>query len=183
MASLRSSSARSCRPTSALVGAGLATAALAWAVLMGTAASAQEPIGSGAGLGDPEAPPPVIVPRLIVTVTTRSDEGLVFCGLWRGREGYPTERARAVGQALDRTVRDHRATCVFEGVTAGEYAVAVFHDENANNDLDRNVFGIPTEGTGASNDAWNMFGPPGYDDARFAYPDVREHRLTVHIRY
>lgn len=155
----------------------LALVVLSGALLVGVA-DAQRPLSSGAGLGDPEAPP-----RLIVTVMTRSDDGRVFCGLWRGRDGYPTVRERAVGQALDRTVVEHRATCVFEDVSPGEYAVAVFHDENANNDLDRNIFGIPSEGTGASNDAWNMFGPPGYDDARFEYPDAREHRLTVHIRY
>jgi uncharacterized protein (DUF2141 family) len=146
--------------------------------VLGSDVAAQPSLSSGAGLGDPEAPH-----RLLVTVMTRSDDGRVFCGLWRGRDGYPTVRERAVGQALDRTVVEHRATCVFEDVSPGEYAIAVFHDENANNDLDRNIFGVPSEGTGASNDAWNMFGPPGYDDARFEHTEAREQRLTVHIRY
>ncbi|MGE0788795.1 MAG: DUF2141 domain-containing protein [Sandaracinaceae bacterium] len=131
-----------------------------------------------------EAPPPAPAHRLIVDVITRDDRGRVFCAAWRGREGYPTQREHAVGQTLDRTVVNRRAECVFdEDFPPAEYAVAVFHDENANNDLDRNFLGIPSEGTGASNDAYNMFGPPSYDNARFQYPNVSEHRITVHIRY
>ena len=131
------------------------------------------------GLGDPGD----AMRYLVVTVHTRNDRGRVYCGLWRGREGYPTERRRAVGQARDRTLSRHRGVCVFEDVSPGEYAVATFHDENANNDLDRNFLGIPSEGTGASNGAHNPFGPPGYDDARFLYPNTRVHRIAIHIRY
>lgn len=122
--------------------------------------------------------------RLVVTVVTRNDRGKVFCALWRGPEGYPTQRRFAVGQTRDRTIVNGRGHCVFTGLTPGaEYAVAAFHDENANNDLDRGIFGIPTEGTGASNDARGFMGPPPYDGARFVFPNTREHRITIHIGY
>jgi uncharacterized protein (DUF2141 family) len=121
---------------------------------------------------------------LIVNVVTRSNQGKVFCALWRGREGYPTERRHAVAQAIDRSIVRNRAQCLFEAVSPGDgYAVAAFHDENANNDLDRGIFGIPTEGTGASNDARGFMGPPPYDGARFRVPDAPEHRITIHIGY
>jgi len=157
-----------------------ALSVLAATVCITIAASAQE--AGGAGLADPGAPPPR---RLIATVVTRNDRGRVFCAIWRGREGYPTEREHNCGEAMDRTIVNRRGVCVFdEGISPGPYAMAVFHDENANNDLDRNIFGIPSEGTGASNDAHNMFGPPGYDDARFMYPRrARVHRIWVHIHY
>ncbi|MBX3272718.1 MAG: DUF2141 domain-containing protein [Sandaracinaceae bacterium] len=159
-------------------------AASALSILVGLgalalAAAAQD--SGGGALASPTEPP---VRRLIATVHTRDDRGRVFCALWRGREGYPTRRQHAVGQAMDRTIVNRRAICTFEDVSPGEYAVAVFHDENANNDLDRNIFGIPSEGTGASNDAHNPFGPPGYDDARFQYPvDAWVHRIVIRIRY
>ena len=131
-----------------------------------------------------EVSPPSAQPRrLIVTVHVRNDVGKVYCAIWRGPQGYPTERERNAGETRDVTLANHRGVCVFEDLTPGEYAVAVFHDENGNNDLDTNLFGIPSEGTGASNDAHNMFGPPGYDDARFDFPDTRTHRITVHIHY
>jgi uncharacterized protein (DUF2141 family) len=122
--------------------------------------------------------------RLLVTVVTRNNNGKVFCALWRGRTGYPTERRHAIAETRDRTIVRRRGHCMFEGlVPNGEYAVAAFHDENANNDLDRGVFGIPTEGTGASNDARGFMGPPPYDGARFRFPDAREHRMTIRIGY
>jgi uncharacterized protein (DUF2141 family) len=146
------------------------------ACLVATDARAQQ--GSASALDSPEDPR-----RLVVTVVTRNDRGKVFCALWRGPQGYPTQRRHAVGQTRVRSIVNRRADCVFEDVSPGEYAVAAFHDENANNDLDRGLFGIPTEGTGASNDARGFMGPPRYDDARFQYPDVREHRITIRIGY
>ncbi len=46
----------------------------------------------------------------------------------------------------------------------GNYAIAVYHDANGNNKLDKNFLGIPTEKYGFSNDAMGSFGPPDYED-------------------
>ena len=55
---------------------------------------------------------------------------------------------------------------------AGEYAVAVFQDVNANGKMDSNFFKIPSEPTGSSNDARSVMGPPSYDKARFLLPEA-----------
>ncbi len=141
-------------------------------------------LGLTVARAQPEGPPhPETGYRLVANVYTRNSEGRVFCAIWRGRDGYPTRRAQSAGEALDRTIENRTAQCVFDGVTPGPYALAAFHDENGNNDLDRNLLGIPSEGTGASNGAFNMFGPPSYDDAMFRMPDAPLHQITVHIRY
>ena len=49
----------------------------------------------------------------------------------------------------------------------GTYAAQAFADENDNNKLDRNLFGLPIEGLGFSNDAKMRFGPPSFADAAF----------------
>ncbi len=51
------------------------------------------------------------------------------------------------------------------GVAPGRYAIAAFHDENGNGELDANLLGIPTEGLGISNDASSIFGPPDFEAA------------------
>jgi uncharacterized protein (DUF2141 family) len=56
---------------------------------------------------------------------------------------------------------------VFENLQPGEYAISCFHDVNDNKKLDSNFMGIPREPYGFSNNARGMFGPPGFDDARF----------------
>jgi len=61
--------------------------------------------------------------------------------------------------------------------------VSMIHDENANNTMDTNFFGMPKEGWGTSRDARASFGPPSYADAvlRLA-PDERK-RIVVHVQY
>ncbi|MFW2828696.1 DUF2141 domain-containing protein [Sphingomonas sp. ID0503] len=54
----------------------------------------------------------------------------------------------------------------FTGLPSGDYALAVFHDENANKRLDK-VMMVPREGYGFSRDAAVRFGPPRFADAAF----------------
>ncbi len=50
----------------------------------------------------------------------------------------------------------------------GTYAVAVYHDANGDEDFNRSVIGMPTEGFGFSNDAPAKFGLPTFDTVKFA---------------
>ena len=49
----------------------------------------------------------------------------------------------------------------------GIYAVAVYHDENANVKFDKNWIGLPIEGYGISNNPTIFLGPPAFDEAKF----------------
>lgn len=49
----------------------------------------------------------------------------------------------------------------------GEYAVAIFHDENGNDKLDTNWLGIPKESIAFSNAKLKTFGPPSYKECAF----------------
>ena len=64
----------------------------------------------------------------------------------------------------------------------GTYAVAVYHDENANVKFDKNWIGLPVEGYGISNNPTIFLGPPSFDEAKFEAligPTV----VPVEIRY
>lgn len=45
-------------------------------------------------------------------------------------------------------------------------ALAVYHDANENEKMDKNWFGVPTEYYGFSNNARGTFGPPPFKDAQ-----------------
>jgi uncharacterized protein (DUF2141 family) len=120
---------------------------------------------------------------LDVVVITRSDEGSVFCAIWREPPGFPIERAKAAYEAVGRPIRDGRTHLRFEAVASGSAALACFHDENANRTLDTSWIGIPSEGTGASNDARGFMGPPRYEDARFEISHDDPPQLTIHMQY
>ncbi len=47
----------------------------------------------------------------------------------------------------------------------GTYALGLFHDLNGNGVLDKNLFGIPKEPYGFSNNARGRLGPPSFEDA------------------
>ena len=64
----------------------------------------------------------------------------------------------------------------------GFYAVALFHDENADGHLNTNALGIPTEGYGFSNNPTLYFGPPDLSRVRFAlHPG--DNRVDVRMKY
>jgi len=50
----------------------------------------------------------------------------------------------------------------FADVDSKSFAIAAFHDQNRNGQLDKNAFGIPTERYGFSNNPTSTFGPPSF---------------------
>lgn len=60
---------------------------------------------------------------------------------------------------------------VFSGLNPGQYAVAVYHDENDNGELDANLLGIPSEGYGFSQEAKGSMGPPAFEAAAVELSD------------
>jgi uncharacterized protein (DUF2141 family) len=54
--------------------------------------------------------------------------------------------------------------------TPGTYAVAVYHDEDANRKLNRKGIGTPAEGYGFSNNASTLFGLPSFRSVRLSAP-------------
>lgn len=61
----------------------------------------------------------------------------------------------------------------FADLPAGTYGVSVIHDENSNGKLDMRYLPVPgpREGAGVSNNARKKFGPPSWDDSKFALSD------------
>jgi uncharacterized protein (DUF2141 family) len=63
-------------------------------------------------------------------------------------------------------VTSSEAVVSFEGLPDGDYAVSIFHDENRNQELDKNMIGVPTEGFAFGNNAMGTFGPPSFEKAK-----------------
>lgn len=63
-------------------------------------------------------------------------------------------------------------TLLFDNLPAGDYAFSIFQDVNDNEELDTNMFGIPREPWGFSNNARGRFGPPDFEAAKFSVNDI-----------
>lgn len=70
-------------------------------------------------------------------------------------------------------------TFVFKDVPYGTYAVAAFHDENANDVLDSNAIGVPKEHWGVSGKR-PFFGKPAYADSALTINAPRQ-TLTINL--
>jgi len=58
-------------------------------------------------------------------------------------------------------------TYTLKNLKAGKYTLAVYHDANSDEKLNKNMLGIPTELYGFSNNARGTFGPPSFADQTF----------------
>jgi uncharacterized protein (DUF2141 family) len=60
----------------------------------------------------------------------------------------------------------------------GVYAIAIYHDENANGKFDRSGIGLPDEGYGFSNNPGTLFGLPSFRSVRL---NIARAGLSAHI--
>jgi uncharacterized protein (DUF2141 family) len=101
-------------------------------------------------------------------------KGDISIGLFNSAETFPKNGKAFKGQKIK--VESSKVSGVFEDVPAGKYALAIYHDENANGKLDRNFLGIPKEDYVFSNNASGALGPPSFEDAMFKVQD------SVHLK-
>lgn len=95
----------------------------------------------------------------------RSADGQVLIAVYRGEDGFPSEPGKAWKTTVARISGDRASVDI--AAPPGEYAFAIVHDENGNNQMDTNWIGMPKEGLGTSNNAKGRMGPPKYRDAKF----------------
>lgn len=111
-------------------------------------------------------------------VGLRSEQGQVLLALFEKEAGFPGKMDPSVRQ-MRAAIKEKVAVSVFGKIGAGEYAVAVIHDENGDGVLERGIFGMPKEGVGASNNAKGFMGPPKFKDAKFRYSGGK---LSIEIK-
>ena len=81
-------------------------------------------------------------------------------------DGEKGGAAKGIIQGVIEDVETGSVTYTFE-LPDGTYAIGIFVDKNYNNKMDRNLFGVPKEQFGFSNNAKGKFGPPSFEDASF----------------
>jgi len=94
--------------------------------------------------------------------TFEKQSGILFVQLIDDRgETYDSRKIQVRGKHVQTTFRQ---------VPVGrQYGVRVFQDLNSNEELDQNMFGLPTEPYGFSNNARGRFGPPGMGELLFTW--------------
>ena len=124
-------------------------------------------ISSSVGVGF--APPTRAQPGgqatiLLKVVGLHSEKGQVKIAVFNSPDKWLEEPVYSA--TID--VNGQAVTWKINRVPYGDYAVAVFHDENKNGKMDKGVLGIPLEPYGFSNNLRVTFGPPKWEKAKFA---------------
>jgi uncharacterized protein (DUF2141 family) len=83
---------------------------------------------------------------------------------------------------IDIEVKETSATYVFKNIPAGKYAIAVFQDSNVDGKLNKNMFGVPKEPYGFSNNKYGKFGPPDFGDVSFDVKEDTSISLTINLK-
>jgi len=101
-----------------------------------------------------------------------ASKGRVRVALYRGKEDFNQPDKAWTKQTLE-PPKDEPLTWNItidqDALQDGQalWAVSAHHDKNANDKLDKNAFGVPTEPYGFSNNPKRGFGPPSFDEVSF----------------
>jgi uncharacterized protein (DUF2141 family) len=90
----------------------------------------------------------------------RNEKGAIQACLTQDPRHFPD--CKADPHAIKQSIPTDRGRLLFTALPTGQYAVALFHDENANAKFDT-LMGIPREGFGFSRNPVVRFGAPRFD--------------------
>ena len=92
-------------------------------------------------------------------------KGSLFIAVFRATDVFPVFGKQFKG--IVKEVEGKSQNYTFDDLPEGEYALAIYQDENRNKILDKNLLGIPTEIYGFSNNARRSFSAPSFQEAKF----------------
>lgn len=96
----------------------------------------------------------------------RVSGGQVEIGIFNKSEGFLKEKHQYIKKRFNLN-QTKNFSYTFRNLPDGEYAVAVFHDENANGKMDTNLIGIPKEPYGFSNNFIPKIKAPSFTQTKF----------------
>ena len=105
----------------------------------------------------------------------KNSTGKVKVGLYNSEFTF----LKTIYKGQDSDIQNETADVFFTDLPKGNYAVLIYHDENGNGVLDKNMFGIPSEDYASSNNAKGMMGPPKYADAKFTISGNSKINITL----
>jgi len=111
----------------------------------------------------------------------RNGDGKARVAVFSNKDGFPSDNEKARFLMIQAII-DSACSVRFLDIPYGNYAVSLFHDENNNGKLDTTWYGLPKEGIGISSNAQSRYGPPSFEDARFALT-ADSLKLDIQIRY
>ncbi len=123
---------------------------------------------------------PALAADIDVTISgINSTSGRIMCRVFNERSGFPI---RGALQTVHGAIAEGTSRCRFSDLPEGRYAIAVLHDANSNDKLDKSFIGLPTEGLAFSETGKPAFGVPSFSSAAFRL-GADGSRLSLRMSY
>lgn len=106
-------------------------------------------------------------PLTIIVKNLASTTGPVIIGVYKSKNNFLKEEGRLKEYTFQ--PNGNTLTARITDLTYGEFAMAIYQDENSNGKIDKNMIGIPTEGYAFSNNYRPKVKAPSFNDCRFIY--------------
>ena len=109
-----------------------------------------------------------------------NNKGVVRIGLYNSKASFPIY-SKAMFENSFKQANKSGITYTFKNIPVGTYAIAVFHDENENQKMDKNFLGVPKENYGFSKNVYGTFGPPNFEEVSFKVTNKKVINLTINL--
>ncbi len=114
----------------------------------------------------------------VVVEGVRNNNGLIAITLYADDPSRFLMKGGSLYVGRTAAVAGTTASCIYVP-KSGVYVVAIYHDENGNQKIDRTGFGFPAEAYGFSNNPSTLLGLPSFRSVRL---NVARSGLTSHIK-
>lgn len=101
-------------------------------------------------------------------------DGMIWLGIYRSEEEFLVkEKCILIGKEV---LGSKNMQVLVPDLPYGEYAFAIFHDENNNGTMDQNLVGIPSEPFAFSKKPPSRFRLPTFDEVKFEF---QQNQMTI----
>jgi len=121
----------------------------------------------------------IVAYDISIKVKNIDSDGKLYIGLYNEKRDFKDILKTYKNRIVD--INSSTLKVIFKNIPKGVYAISLFHDKNGNGELDRNLFGVPTEGYGFSNNIRHMFRGANFEESKFELNEDRE--IVINIGY
>lgn len=116
--------------------------------------------------------------KLDVTVNKiKQVSGVMVISLYNKESSFPIEGKEFRINLVE--VASHSVSTTFNNLVPGEYAVALYHDQNSDEICNLGLFGIPKEGFGFSRNFRPKWSAPHYNDCKIEI--LKDMAITIDL--
>ena len=115
-------------------------------------------------------------PLTLIIKNLASATAPVIIGVYKSKKNFLKVEGRLKEYTF--TPTGNTLTAIITDLVYGDYAMAIYQDENSSGAIDKNFIGVPTEGYAFSNNFKPKIKAPAFSDCKFIY-DSSTNSITM----